>query len=124
MTEADYGDLVPPAFDTHTIVLLVRPPDPPAFTADELDALQREHLRYLRDLGRSGVVVANGPFVVADDERVRGMTVYAVGREEAERHALADPMVRAGRLAVEVREWLTGRGSVAFSPDGWPRGSG
>ena len=120
----DYGDLVPAAFDRHTIVLLVRPADAPSFAADELDALQREHLRYLRDLAREGVVAANGPFAVADDERVRGMTVYAVGREEAERHALADPMVRAGRLAVEVREWLTGRGSIAFPQHGWPRGSG
>ena len=124
MTDADYGDLVPAAFDRHTIVLLVRPADAPSFAPDELDALQREHLRYLRDLGRDGVVVANGPFAVADDERVRGMTVYAVGREEAERLARADPMVRAGRLAIEVREWVTGRGSVAFPPDGWPRGSG
>jgi hypothetical protein len=124
VTDTDYDDLVPAAFDRHTIVLLVRPPDAPSFTGDELDALQREHLRYLRDLGRQGLVVANGPFAVADDERVRGMTIYAVGPEEAERLALADPMVRAGRLAIEVREWLTGSRSVAFPPEGWPRGSG
>lgn len=117
-----YGDLVPPAFDRHTIVLLVRPADAPSLGDDALDALQREHLAYLRDLGRRGIVVANGPFEVPDDERVRGMSIYAVSREEAERYALADPMVRAGRLAIEVRDWLTGAGSVTFPPDGWPRG--
>lgn len=122
MADGDYGDLIPPAFDRHTIVLLVRPADAPALGDDELDALQREHLAYLRDLGRRGIIVANGPFEVPDDERVRGMSIYAVPRDEAERHALADPMVRAGRLAIEVREWLTGRGSVAFPPHGWPRG--
>ncbi len=121
MADGDYGDLIPPAFDRHTIVLLVRPADAPSFEDDELEALQRQHLAYLRDLGRRGIVVANGPFEVADDERVRGMSVYAVARDEAERHALADPMVRAGRLAIEVREWLTAQGSVAFPPDAWPR---
>jgi uncharacterized protein YciI len=107
-------DLIPAQCDKFTIVLLVRPPDTPALSDDELDRLQAAHLTYLRDLGRQGVLVANGPFDQQLDERFRGMSVYATSVDEARRLASQDPAVRAGRLAVEVMDRWTAAGSAHF----------
>jgi len=78
MTYADGDALVPDAFDEHTIILLVRPPDARQFSDEELDRLQAEHLPYLRDLQRRGLVVANGPLDAQTDERLRGVSIYSV----------------------------------------------
>ena len=119
---ADYGDLVPPEFDTFTVVLLVRGANPPSLTDQELDDLQRAHLAHLRELRRIGVILVNGPIFADDSDRVRGLSIYSVSPDAARRHAEADPMVRAGRLAVEVREWNVAAGSIAFPEGAWPSG--
>jgi uncharacterized protein YciI len=106
--------LVPESFDQHTVILLVRPPDAPAFDATELDRLQEEHLAHLRDLARQGVLVANGPLDGQTDERLRGISVYALPLDEALTLARTDPMVRAGRLAIEGARWFTTPGSASF----------
>ena len=106
--------LVPDAFDIHTVILLLRPVDAPSFSEAELDALQTEHLSYLRDLMRRGVLVANGPLVDQTDERVRGISVYALPIDDALRLARADPMVLAGRLAIEGGRWWTPAGTARF----------
>jgi uncharacterized protein YciI len=110
-----YGEsLIPEAFDQHTVILLVRPPDAPEFEEAELDRLQAEHLAYLRELARRGVLIANGPLTDQSDERLRGLSVYALPLEEALALARADPMVRAGRLAIDGGRWLTGRATARF----------
>ena len=118
-----YGDaLVPEAFDEHTVVFLVRPPDAPAFTEEELDRLQAEHLTYLRDLMRRGLLVSNGPLTDQTDARYRGISIYVVSLEEALTLARADPMVRAGRLAIDGARWLTPPGTARFAPTAPPDG--
>jgi uncharacterized protein len=113
------GDaLVPDAFDEHTIILLVRPVDAPNFTEEELDRLQVEHLTYLRDLMRRGVLVTNGPLVQQTDERYRGISIYGVGLDEALALARADPMVRVGRLAIDGARWMTPAGTAEFGASG------
>jgi uncharacterized protein YciI len=110
-----YGEsLIPEAFDQHTVILLVRPPDAPEFEEAELDRLQAEHLAYLRGLARRGVLIANGPLTDQTDERLRGLSVYALPLEEALALARADPMVRAGRLAIDGGRWLTARATARF----------
>jgi uncharacterized protein YciI len=110
-----HGDaLVPEERDEHTLVLLVRPPNAPAFTEEELDRLQVEHLTYLRELARRGVLIANGPLVEQTDVRLRGVSVYGVPLAEALELANADPMVRAGRLAIEGARWITAGGDARF----------
>jgi uncharacterized protein YciI len=110
-----FGDaLVPDRFDEHTIVFLVRPDDAPGFTEGELDRLQAEHLTYLRDLHREGVLVANGPLDEQTDERLRGISIYGVPLNRALELARADPMVRAGRLAIDGARWLTAEGTATF----------
>jgi uncharacterized protein len=116
MTDAyPHGDaLVPEAFDEHTVIFLVRPPDAPSFTEKELDRLQLEHLTYLRDLARRGLLVSNGPLTDQTDARYRGISIYGVPLEEALTLARADPMVRAGRLAIDGARWLTAAGTAHF----------
>jgi uncharacterized protein YciI len=109
--------LVPETFEEHTVILLVRPPDAPSFDDDELDRLQAEHLAYLRDLQRRGVLVANGPLAEQTDERIRGISVYALPLEEALELARADPMVRAGRLAIEGGRWWIPPRTARFGRD-------
>lgn len=106
--------LIPEAFDDHTVIFLVRPADAPAFEDEELERLQAEHLTYLRELMRSGALIANGPLTSQTDERLRGLSVYSVPLPEALELARRDPMVRAGRLEIHGGTWLTARGTAAF----------
>ena len=109
------GDaLIPERFDEHTIIFLVRPPDAPELSDEELDRLQVEHLTYLRDLQRRGVLIANGPLAEQTDERLRGISIYALPLDEALEMANADPMVGAGRLAIDGARWWTAEGTARF----------
>jgi hypothetical protein len=115
MADYPHGDaLVPERRDEHTIVFLVRPPDAPDFTEEELDRLQVEHLTHLRDLKRRGLLIANGPLVDQTDERLRGVSIYGVPLAEALQLANADPMVRARRLAVDGARWITAADDARF----------
>jgi hypothetical protein len=113
------GDqLVPDRFDEHTVIFLVRRPDAPEMAEDKLDRLQVEHLTYLRDLVRRGVLIANGPLAEQTDERMRGMSVYALALDEALALARADPMVLAGRLEIHGARWLTAEETALFGTGG------
>lgn len=110
--------LVPDRFEEHTIVFLVRPPNAPDLGEEELNRLQVEHLTYLRDLQRRGVLLANGPLAEQTDERLRGLSIYALPPAEALVLAIADPMVRAGRLAIDAARWWTAEGTAHFGREG------
>ena len=114
MTYPDGDALIPEAFDEHTIIFLIRPVEAPDFSAEALDRLQVEHLTYLRDLQRRGVLITNGPLAEQTDERMRGISIYAVPLAEALELANADPMVRAGRLAIAGARWWTATGTATF----------
>jgi hypothetical protein len=105
---------VPDAFDVFTMVLLRRPPDAPQMSEEELDALQARHLAYRAELRRSGVLVVNGPLDEQSDVSLRGLSIFACGRDEARRLSDADPSVGAGRLIYDVFEWWVAAGTLAF----------
>ena len=86
--------LIPERFDERTVIFLVRPPDAPSFSEEELDRLQIEHLTHLRRLKRRGVLLANGPLDEQTDVSYRGIGIYGVPLEEALALANDDPMVR------------------------------
>jgi uncharacterized protein YciI len=110
-----HGDsLVPERFDERTVIFLVRPPDAPEFTEEELDRLQVEHLTHLRSLKRRGFLLANGPLDEQTDVSYRGIGIYGVPLEEALALANEDPMVRAGRLAVKGARWFTAAGEIVI----------
>jgi uncharacterized protein YciI len=72
---------------------------------DELDRLQRAHLRHLFGLRNEGRLLLNGP--VLDDSELVGIAIFAgADLEEVRALAEADPSVRAGRLRVDVRPWF------------------
>ena len=105
---------IPDAFHVYTLVELRRPADPPEMADDDLDALQAEHLAYRADLGRRGLLVANGPFGEQSDEAYRGMSIFACDPAEAARLSDGDPSVVAGRLVYDVMEWWVRAGALAF----------
>jgi photosystem II stability/assembly factor-like uncharacterized protein/uncharacterized protein YciI len=79
-----------------------------AATAAEL---QKQHLAYMDDQHAQGKLAVAGPFSV--DGPRRGIVIYRVGSpEEARQRAGADPMVKAGRLAVELHQWQVPLGAI------------
>jgi uncharacterized protein len=108
-------------FDHHTVVLLVRPPDPPDLPEEALDRLQDAHLAHQAGLVEQGHVIAAGPFLGQDDERLRGFCVLNVDPEMARELYANDPSVRAGRLAVQVMTWMVPEGNVRFESVRVPR---
>ena len=113
---------IPEAFDVCTVVVLRRPADAPEMTDDELDELQARHLAYRAELGRRGVLVANGPFLEQSDASLRGMSVFACDPAEAARLSDYDPSVVAGRLSYDVMEWWVAAGSLRFPRSPGPVG--
>jgi uncharacterized protein len=114
MTYPDGDALIPEAFESHTIIFLMRGPKAASFTDEELDRLQDEHLAYLRDLQRRGLILANGPLDEQTDDRMRGISIYGVPLDEALTLANDDPMVRAGRLAILGARWMTAADTASF----------
>ena len=77
---------------------------------EEAAELQEQHLAYLGGLYQDGIINLNGP--TGGEGDIRGFSVYNVATiEEAENFARQDPMVRAGRLIVEVHPWWLAKGS-------------
>jgi uncharacterized protein YciI len=108
-------------FDQHTVVLLVRPPDAPDLPQDAADRLQDAHLAHQAGLVEQGHVLAAGPFLGADDERLRGFVVLSVDPAMARELYGNDPAVRAGRLAVQVMSWMVPEDNVRFESVRVPR---
>lgn len=108
-------------FDQHTVVLLVRPPDPPELPLDAVDRLQDAHLAHQAGLVEQGAVLAAGPFLGADDDRLRGFVVLSVDPEMARELYANDPAVRAGRLVAQVMSWMVPEGNVRFEQVPVPR---
>jgi uncharacterized protein len=78
---------------------------------EEMAELQKQHLAYLGGLYEKGIINLNGP--TGGPGEIRGFSVYNVATiGEAEALATADPMVKAGRLAVEVHPWWLAKGST------------
>jgi len=75
----------------------------------EAAELQKQHLAHLSRMAREGYASLIGPF--GDDGEIRGIVVYNTPtQKEADSLANLDPMVKAGRLKVEVHPWWTEKG--------------
>ncbi len=93
------------------VVFLKKGPNQEEMDPEDSKVLQAKHLEYLGKLYNDGIIVMNGPF--GDDGDLRGMSFYSVAsKEEAEKLANGDPMVQAGRLAVEVHPWFGAKGTT------------
>lgn len=71
--------------------------------------LQEQHMAHLNRMYEEGYSSLAGPF--GDDGEIRGIVVYNTATlEEADSLARLDPMVKAGRLEVEVHPWWAAKG--------------
>ena len=76
---------------------------------EEVNRLQNEHLAHLEKMYELGYADISGPF--GDDGDIRGITVYNVPTQElADSLANSDPMVKAGRLKIEIHPWWAAKG--------------
>jgi uncharacterized protein YciI len=72
--------------------------------------LQEDHMAHLTKMAESGKMDIAGP--VNSDGDLRGICIYNTAtKEEAEKLANEDPMVKAGRLAVEVLPFYSAKGA-------------
>ena len=99
--------------DGYSFVLLKRGPRAFDFSDEELDRLQEQHLAHLDAMKEQGHLLVAGPFSNQPDDSLRGFCLYRTSVEETRRLAQSDPSVRAGRMAVDVMGWWTGRGALA-----------
>ncbi|MEL4308831.1 YciI family protein [Joostella sp. CR20] len=75
----------------------------------EADSLQKLHLAHLGKMYEQGYADISGPF--GDDGDIRGITIYNVpSLKMADSLANADPMVKAGRLKIEIHPWWAAKG--------------
>jgi uncharacterized protein YciI len=76
---------------------------------EESATLQEEHLAHLEKMYNLGYADISGPF--GDDGDIRGITIYNVPTQKmADSLANSDPMVKAGRLVIEIHPWWAAKG--------------
>ncbi len=72
--------------------------------------LQEQHIAHLDKMAESGKMDICGPLM--DDGDIRGICIYNVEtKEEVEKLANQDPMVKAGRLIVEIHPFYSAKGA-------------
>lgn len=75
----------------------------------EANTLQEQHMAHLGKMYELGYADISGPF--ADDSDIKGITIYNVPTiRMADSLANADPMVKAGRLSIEIHPWWAAKG--------------
>ncbi|HEV2141295.1 MAG TPA: YciI family protein [Candidatus Dormibacteraeota bacterium] len=102
--------------DAYTVVFLWRPADAPQLPEEELDRLQAEHVAFNARMREEGHALVTGPLSGQPDPSLRGIDIFRTSVEEARRLTQDDPLVRAGRLAVEVFTWLVPVGTLGDRP--------
>ncbi len=76
---------------------------------EEADSLQSLHLEHLGRMYDKGFADISGPF--DDDSEIRGITIYNTPTfEMADSLANLDPMVKSGRLTIEIHPWWAAKG--------------
>jgi len=76
---------------------------------DEANKLQAQHMAHLGKMYELGYADISGPF--GDDGAIRGITIYNVPTLKiADSLANSDPMVKAGRLEIELHPWWAAKG--------------
>ena len=76
---------------------------------EEANALQEAHLAHLGKMYDLGYADISGPF--GDNGDIRGITIYNTPTlKMADSLANSDPMVKAGRLVIELHPWWAAKG--------------
>lgn len=89
----------------------------PVRPMSELAELLPQHLKYMIDLEKRGILFASGPFIA--DEQIApgtGMTILrASSHAEAEAIAREDPFNKSGMRTFEIRTWQLNEGSFTIT---------
>ena len=76
---------------------------------EEANKLQAAHMAHLGKMYELGYADISGPF--DDESNISGITIYNVPTlKMADSLANADPMVKAGRLVIEMHPWWAAKG--------------
>lgn len=74
-----------------------------------VDKLQEQHMAHLTKMADEGKMDICGPLL--EDGDIRGICIYNVNtKEEAEKLANQDPMIKAGRLIAEIHSFYSAKG--------------
>jgi len=95
------------------VYLLKKGPTWSPDSTPEIAALQEAHLNNLRRLREEGKLVLNGPLLDSFQlsSEIRGIGVLkAESLTEAQEWISTDPMVKVGRLVVELHAWMVPKG--------------
>jgi uncharacterized protein YciI len=77
----------------------------------EIQELQKAHLANINRLAGLKKLVAAGPF--GDDGNLRGIFVFRVASlQEAQELSATDPMIKIGRLVIELHPWQVPEGAL------------
>lgn len=99
----------PEGMTTYYLGFLKRGPSWTPARTPEIEALQAAHLANIRRLAETGELLLAGPFT--DNGELRGLFLFQVDSlEKAKALCDTDPMVKAGRLVVELHPWMGPRG--------------
>ncbi|HYM11886.1 MAG TPA: YciI family protein [Bryobacterales bacterium] len=99
---------------TYYLALLRRGPAWTPAQTPEVKRLQEAHMANIQKMADEGKLVVAGPF--GDNGELRGIFIFKVGSlAEAKALCAEDPMVKAGRLTIEVHPWLTD-GDLTVTP--------
>jgi len=80
-----------------------------SLTKEQNESLQKAHRSHLGKMYELGYADLSGPF--GSDGEISGITIYNVPNIElADSLANSDPMVKAGRLNIEIHPWWAGKG--------------
>jgi len=83
----------------------------------EAERLQAGHLANFGRLAEAGKLIVAGPF--SDNTELRGMLIFKLNSvDEARTLMEADPMLKAGRLTLELHPWFAGAGLRVNGPKG------
>lgn len=81
----------------------------------EAERLQEGHLANFGKLVEAGKLIVAGPF--SDNTELRGMLIFKISSvDEARTLMEADPMLKAGRLTLELHPWFAGAGLRVNGP--------
>src|SRR5689334_9827087 len=107
------NELTSPMLKKELYVVLTTPTRPMSEILPRLP----DHLNYMIDLERRGILFASGPFLAGKDLLPgTGMTILRAGSlEEAEAIAGEDPLNRSGMRTFEVRTWQLNEGSFTVT---------
>jgi uncharacterized protein YciI len=100
---------LPLKMNTLYLAFLKKGPNRTEKETPEVQELQKAHIANIERLAKLGKIVAAGPF--GDDGNLRGIFVFRVSSlEEAQDLCATDPMIKVGRLAVELHPWQVPEG--------------